>query len=539
MDASGKVRHAEGVATQVEQRSRARNSGETAVSPRENPSLVTDDDRQLIRREQAAFTEARGGGVHSAASPRHRTWSHGSPGKAASPAHPKAKFLLKSDGVGSPSGVGARGRPPPGVLSVADDAAVMKEWSGVRGSDTTEAFKSPSLFWEIRLKESKVRTADRSKKQSPFFQIIEACDMLNQFSGRDAASLDPAVLDQVKEQIFSAIFADYATNKQKGTFRTKLDLLRACVPYAVVAERQFSELQRANDRVSELEKKLFKDLEAKSCTSSSTQTVEDELNKVSGVDKLLETVEKLQIIVNDLNAEKFTIKLEAEEKVSKSTAEMQSLRDQLERVFSRSEAVMSEAELIRADAEMAKDKKKELEDHNEILHRRCAELDQVLQGVRREYKEFSSQVTSTLETERWRFKQERAWWLDSFVAERYEWLNQMESAQKRIEQASGDVKKKSKRQEMEEEADKSILWSALTRLDEDTRGQLESLYWEQDGGTDKVKIQDTKEYTGRVWDVLQQHECAIESLLLDSAVVKRWNNSQAAGAEGGSSPARR
>ena len=72
MDASGKVRHAEGVATQVEQRSRARNSGETAVSPRENPSLVTDDDRQLIRREQAAFTEARGGGclLYTSPSPR-------------------------------------------------------------------------------------------------------------------------------------------------------------------------------------------------------------------------------------------------------------------------------------------------------------------------------------------------------------------------------------------------------------------------------------------------------------------------------------
>ena len=72
---------------------------------------------------------------------------------------------------------------------------------------------------------------------------------------------------------------------------------------------------------------------------------------------------------------------------------------------------------------------------------------------------------------------------------------------------------------MEEEADKAILWSALTRLDDDTRGQLESLYWEQDGGTDKVKIQDTKEYTRRVWDVLQQHECAIESLLRTLAVL--------------------
>lgn len=165
-----------------------------------------------------------------------------------------------------------------------------------------------------------------------------------------------------------------------------------------------------------------------------------------------------------------------------------------------------------------------------------AGLDSDLATLRREYNEVSAQLNYTLQTERRRFKEERHWWLDSFVTERcepvlvsrppaaatrilcsntchcvdvdlahfsrlsiaaecascchvgvgrYEWLNSLESVQLQLDKEAKDAaakakKKKKKKQEIEEEeADRAQLWQALSTTDALTRDKLEHLYWDE------------------------------------------------------------
>lgn len=324
--------------------------------------LVTAEDRAFVTKEHAGR-----GAVMS------RTWSSSSntsPGGKPGGQHPKSKFLKAETQTANAPLVKA------GIVTVQEDGAVMKEWSGMRGGDSNDHFKSPSLFWEIRLKESKVKATELEKqsKQSSVFQIIEACDMLNQFTGRDAANIDPAVLEQVKEQIFMGLFADYAQQSKRGGFKSKLQMLQACVPYYVIAERQFSDNQRISVRLSELEKQFQDEPKAKSFTSSGTQTATEELNKTSGVNALREHIDQLQAIITDLNAERFAIKLQADEAIGAAHGDNQNLRDQLERISARSDAVMSEAEIIRADAEVMKDRNAKLETENKQVWERSQGL---------------------------------------------------------------------------------------------------------------------------------------------------------------------
>lgn len=327
--------------------------------------LVTAGDRAFISKEHAGRGTA-----------PSRTWtssSNTSPGGKPAGQHPKSKFL-KAEMSAAPANAPPQGKA--GIVTIQEDGAVMKEWSAMRGGDSNDHFKSPSLFWEIRLKESKVKASELEKqsKQSSVFQIIEACDMLNQFTGRDAANIDPAVLEQVKEQIFQGLFADYAQQSKRGGFKSKLQMLQACVPYYVIAERQFADNQRISVRLSELEKQLQDEPKATSFTSSGTQTATDELNKTSGVDALRENIDQLQAIITDLNAEKFAVKLQADEAISAAQGDNINLRDQLERISARSDAVMSEAEIIRANAEVMKDRNAKLETENSLIWTRSTGL---------------------------------------------------------------------------------------------------------------------------------------------------------------------
>jgi hypothetical protein len=108
-----------------------------------------------------------------------------------------------------------------------------------------------------------------------------------------------------------------------------------------------------------------------------------------------------------------------------------------------------------------------------------SELDHSLSAVKREYKDFSAQMMYTLDTERKRFKQERSWWLDSFVAERYELLNSMEAVQNRLDQEAKKAKKGRKKKNAEADADRAALWQSLLEIGALTRERLEGLYWEQ------------------------------------------------------------
>eukprot|EP00802_Teleaulax_amphioxeia_P012199 Tamp_12237.p1 GENE.Tamp_12237~~Tamp_12237.p1 ORF type:complete len:507 (+),score=135.59 Tamp_12237:64-1521(+) len=433
--------------------------------------MITEEDRRVIGKELAGR-----GAV--------RTWQQLAPGQGKPGAHPKAKFLNKAESQ-PPPGEKTHSKPA-GIVTVQEEGAVMKEFSAIRGGDAHDHFKSASLFWEIRLKESRVRAAEHEKRstQSSVFMIVEACDMLHQLAGRDAANVDPGVLEQVKEQIFTGLFADYAT-KGKQQFRTKLDMLKACVPYYVIAERLFAENEALKLRVQEFEKANADAPKAKSFSSAATQTSTDELNKTSGVDALRESIDQLQTIITELQAEKFRIQLTADEKVSTATAENQNLKDQLDRIKSQTESVMAEAEILRKDVYDIKERNSQLETRNDALWQRSTGLDSDLATLRREYNEVSAQLNYTLQTERRRFKEERHWWLDSFVTERYEWLNSLESVQLQLDKEAKDAaakakKKKKKKQEIEEEeADRAQLWQALSTTDALTRDKLEHLYWDE------------------------------------------------------------
>jgi len=332
----------------------------TGMPSQGHAHMITEEDRRVIGKELAGR-----GAV--------RTWQQLAPGQGKPGAHPKAKFLNKAESQ-PPPGEKTHSKPA-GIVTVQEEGAVMKEFSAIRGGDAHDHFKSASLFWEIRLKESRVRAAEHEKRstQSSVFMIVEACDMLHQLAGRDAANVDPGVLEQVKEQIFTGLFADYAT-KGKQQFRTKLDMLKACVPYYVIAERLFAENEALKLRVQEFEKANADAPKAKSFSSAATQTSTDELNKTSGVDALRESIDQLQTIITELQAEKFRIQLTADEKVSTATAENQNLKDQLDRIKSQTESVMAEAEILRKDVYDIKERNSQLETRNDALWQRSTGL---------------------------------------------------------------------------------------------------------------------------------------------------------------------
>jgi prefoldin subunit 5 len=197
--------------------------------------------------------------------------------------------------------------------------------------------------------------------------------MLHQLAGRDASNVDPSVLEQVKEQIFTGLFADYAS-KGKQQFRTKLDLFKTCVPYYVIAERQFAENEQLRLRVREFEKANEDAPKAKSFSVAFTQTSTEELNKTSGVDALRENIDQLQAIITDLQAEKFRVHLTAEETVNSATAENQNLKDQLQHIKAQSDAVMAEAEILRKEISEIKERNSQLETRNETIWQRASGL---------------------------------------------------------------------------------------------------------------------------------------------------------------------
>jgi hypothetical protein len=333
--------------------------------------MVTEEDRQLVRRELGSMGHSTSIRTGPASNNAHTSPQARSTGQAA---HPKSKFIKEV--VGTPHDP-AHAKPQSVLLAtVQDDRVVMKEWSGLRGGGE-DSFKSPSLFWEIRLKESTVRASEhaRQSKTSSVFQIVEACDMLDQLTGRDLASIDPSVFEKVKEQIFSAIFADYeAISKIQGAFKTKLALFQSCVPYSVIAERQFSTIQLLEAKLNQLKQQLIESPQAKSFTNSGTQTSTSELDKSSGVNALRDRIDQMQAIILDLSAEKFEVQLNANQAVNDAKGETTGLRDQLERITARSDAVQREAETIRGKAENTFQRAKELEDQNEKLWSRSTGL---------------------------------------------------------------------------------------------------------------------------------------------------------------------
>ena len=342
--------------------------------------LVTAQDRAAVKKEV--------GRCNSNAPPK--TWSasnnaspqgpQGPQGRlGAHAAHPKAKFVKPEDPHDVPAHTQG-GSKDLKLVTVQEDGAVMKEWSAVHATGQ-DSFKSSSLFWEIRLKESRVRASEHEKhsKQSSVFQILEACDMLSQITGRDAACIDPTIWEQVKDMLFAGIFADYTVKSKKGGFKSRLDMLKSCVPYYMIAERQHADHQKIFQEVLELRKLLDDKPKATSFNTAATQTSTAEMNAASGFDALNQRIDQMQAIISEISAEKFSIKLDADEKVLAAVVESENLKDQLEHLTQRSNAISAESETIRADFELMRDKSKTLDEQNQQLWERSSGLPLVSQ----------------------------------------------------------------------------------------------------------------------------------------------------------------
>lgn len=85
-----------------------------------------------------------------------------------------------------------------GLVTVPPDPT-MKEWSAVKG-EMHDRFKSPALFWEIRMKETKPIASDEATIRPTTLQLMHSCDILEQYSERAAFAGDEVMTD-VKEQV--------------------------------------------------------------------------------------------------------------------------------------------------------------------------------------------------------------------------------------------------------------------------------------------------------------------------------------------------
>ena len=139
-----------------------------------------------------------------------------------------------------------------GLVTVPSDT-VLKEWSSVKG-EMQDRFKSPALFWEIRMKETKPIADESEKAMRPTtLQLMHSCDILEQYCER-AENAGDSVMTEIKEQVFTALFADYFGKAHQG--RSRLDHIQSCVPYYIVVERLFEEKAALENRVLDLERHI-------------------------------------------------------------------------------------------------------------------------------------------------------------------------------------------------------------------------------------------------------------------------------------------
>jgi hypothetical protein len=139
-----------------------------------------------------------------------------------------------------------------GLVTVPSDT-VLKEWSSVKG-EMQDRFKSPALFWEIRMKETKPIVDESEKAVRPTtLQLMHSCDIFEQYCER-AENAGDSVMTEIKEQVFTALFADYLGKVQQG--RSRLDHIQSCVPYYIVVERLFEEKASLEKRVQDLERHI-------------------------------------------------------------------------------------------------------------------------------------------------------------------------------------------------------------------------------------------------------------------------------------------
>ena len=111
---------------------------------------------------------------------------------------PRSKFL-KTDKLASLAQRPQKPAVAPQSFVSVQEPIFLKDWNvASKNGDKYENFKSPSLFWEIRLKEAKVTTEKAARPN--MLQIFELCDVLEEYSKRLALQGD-IIFPSIKEQV--------------------------------------------------------------------------------------------------------------------------------------------------------------------------------------------------------------------------------------------------------------------------------------------------------------------------------------------------
>mmetsp|Transcript_30355 Transcript_30355/g.62536 ORF Transcript_30355/g.62536 Transcript_30355/m.62536 type:complete len:549 (+) Transcript_30355:55-1701(+) len=434
---------------------------------------------------------------------------------------PRTKFV-KSESTQRPAVLDRSS----GLVTVQEEHAVLKEWSAVK-TEKHEKFKSPALFWEIRLKESNVKAVEKVSARPSAFQLVEACHVLEQYSERVELSGD-GVLSTIKEQLFSAAFADYNAN-QRHSYASRRHLLQSCVPYYVIAERQHTELLVLKRKLTNLERQLHVP-SSRSYNSSGTQTVKDEMDIVSGMSKLKALLLEKEEELTQKEAERFTEKLEADEWQKRATSQIDSLTEQVTRLTAKETAIRSKWEMEKAQSDTLREQVIKMREENDRLKDQLQLLNNEMVSMRFTYDKKVTNLSETLKKERKRFTQERADWLDSLIFERYDLLNFTEqAAKKKADQAESEMhmrNKKSKSQmdlikknREEDDLIRANLWKGMLEVERKAKGALEELY---NAEKESVKIADDAQHVHKVREVLRQQETKLEELLITAPQLHGW-----------------
>lgn len=335
-------------------------------------------------------------------------------------------------------------------------------------------------------------------------------------------------------QLFSSLFADYnANNHREQFYPSRKHLLQACVPYYIIAERQHSESVSNKRRLASLESQLAVP-SSRSFHSSETQTDQDELDINSGMFALKKKVAEMFDELSRQESERFSDKLEAEEFKNNANIQLESMRDQLNKVTVKEAFIRSQWEMEKASGEALKEQVVRLRAENDRLKENWQLInnEKIAMGANDEKK--INGLSETLKKERARFKQERTDWLDSLIFERYDLLNFTEQAGRRRAEAEQEEEEhrdklhkstseidlmELKKKEERDKAPKTELWKALQDVEKQAQVALEALYNEE---KETLKEPDDNTHTDQVRKVLREQETKMEELLVAAPQLVAW-----------------
>ncbi|EKX37169.1 hypothetical protein GUITHDRAFT_116745 [Guillardia theta CCMP2712] len=278
--------------------------------------------------------------------------------------------------------------------------------------------------------------------------LLHACETFLDFTKENPDS----IITHLKDIFFSAIFANF---RAKEVHSWSKEAIMSLKPYFIMAERQQAEIRSLEKKKIELEKELQQFDRKKSFRTLGMQTEDfDSAMK----EQHLEKVRQLSSQVARMETERYADKLEVEEKLKIKDRKIAELMNQMSRVETSEDKLTQRCEDLSMTCEDLKNNVKKLKEEKEKLRDlvRDSEAERLALKLSSEHQIKSLQTS--LESERRRHSDERTTWLDSFVSERYDLLNAIETTRRQQQPAMRSDGEKGGHQENEiPEADKSQL----------------------------------------------------------------------------------